>query len=81
MLPTLIRTTRSVWIKTNRSRGDRLYNLVVTVLTLFHYSSAIKRSVEDAAAGDYSSAIETLLNAISLIKQSKVYSIIVMIMI
>lgn len=35
-------------------------------------SSAIARSVSDAAAGEYSSAIETLATAISLIKQSKV---------
>lgn len=30
------------------------------------------RAVSDAAAGEYSSAIETLVTAISLIKQSKV---------
>jgi cleavage and polyadenylation specificity factor subunit 6/7 len=35
-------------------------------------SSAIKRAVDDASNGDYGSAIETLLNAISQIKQSKV---------
>lgn len=35
-------------------------------------SSAIARAVSDAAAGEYSSAIETLVTAISLIKQSKV---------
>lgn len=35
-------------------------------------SSAIARAVSDAAAGEYSSAIETLATAISLIKQSKV---------
>lgn len=35
-------------------------------------SSAIERAVSDAAAGEYSSAIETLATAISLIKQSKV---------
>lgn len=35
-------------------------------------SSAIGRAVSDAAAGEYSSAIETLVTAISLIKQSKV---------
>lgn len=34
-------------------------------------SSAIARAVSDAAAGEYSSAIETLVTAISLIKQSK----------
>lgn len=34
-------------------------------------SSAIARAVSDAAAGEYSSAIETLATAISLIKQSK----------
>jgi len=35
-------------------------------------STAITRAVSDAAAGDYASAIETLVTAISLIKQSKV---------
>lgn len=35
-------------------------------------SSAIARAVSDAAAGEISSAIETLVTAISLIKQSKV---------
>lgn len=35
-------------------------------------SSAISRAVSDAAAGDYASAIETLVTAISLIRQSKV---------
>lgn len=35
-------------------------------------STAISRAVQDAAAGDYASAIETLVTAISLIKQSKV---------
>jgi cleavage and polyadenylation specificity factor subunit 6/7 len=35
-------------------------------------SSAIARAVQDAAAGEYASAIETLVTAISLIKQSKV---------
>ncbi|XP_040175408.1 cleavage and polyadenylation specificity factor subunit 6 isoform X2 [Anopheles arabiensis] len=35
-------------------------------------SSAIARAVSDAAAGEYSSATETLETAISLIKQSKV---------
>lgn len=35
-------------------------------------STAITRAVSDAAAGDFSSAIETLVTAISLIKQSKV---------
>lgn len=35
-------------------------------------SSAIARAVSDAATGEYSSAIETLVTAISLIKQSKV---------
>ncbi|XP_015929088.1 cleavage and polyadenylation specificity factor subunit 6 [Parasteatoda tepidariorum] len=35
-------------------------------------SSAIARAVADASAGDYASAIETLVTAISLIKQSKV---------
>jgi cleavage and polyadenylation specificity factor subunit 6/7 len=35
-------------------------------------SSAIARAVSDAAAGEHSSAIETLVTAISLIKQSKV---------
>lgn len=35
-------------------------------------STAISRAVSDAAAGDYASAIETLVTAISLIKQSKV---------
>ncbi|XP_014245989.1 cleavage and polyadenylation specificity factor subunit CG7185 [Cimex lectularius] len=34
-------------------------------------SSAIARAVSDAATGEYSSAIETLVTAISLIKQSK----------
>lgn len=34
-------------------------------------SSAIARAVSDAAAGEYASAIETLVTAISLIKQSK----------
>lgn len=37
-------------------------------------STAITRAVSDAAAGDFSSAIETLVTAISLIKQSKVAS-------
>lgn len=37
-------------------------------------SSAIARAVSDAAAGEYASAIETLVTAISLIKQSKVTS-------
>lgn len=35
-------------------------------------SSAITRAVSDAAANDYASAIETLVTAISLIKQSAV---------
>ncbi|GIX84338.1 cleavage and polyadenylation specificity factor subunit 6 [Caerostris extrusa] len=35
-------------------------------------SSAIARAVADASAADYASAIETLVTAISLIKQSKV---------
>ena len=35
-------------------------------------SSAIARAVADASIGDYGSAIETLVTAISLIKQSKV---------
>lgn len=35
-------------------------------------SSAIARAVSDAAVGEYASAIETLVTAISLIKQSKV---------
>ncbi|CAF1075212.1 unnamed protein product [Adineta ricciae] len=35
-------------------------------------SSAISRAVQDASAGDYSSAIETLVTAVSLIKQSKI---------
>ncbi|XP_067127037.1 cleavage and polyadenylation specificity factor subunit 6-like isoform X3 [Centruroides vittatus] len=35
-------------------------------------SSAIARAVADASAGDFASAIETLVTAISLIKQSKV---------
>lgn len=35
-------------------------------------SNAISRAVQDASAGDYASAIETLVTAISLIKQSKV---------
>merc|ERR1719397_1520767 len=35
-------------------------------------SSAIARAVQDAAVGEYASAIETLVTAISLIKQSKV---------
>ncbi|VVC41752.1 Hypothetical protein CINCED_3A010956 [Cinara cedri] len=37
-------------------------------------SSAIARAVADAAAGEFSNAIETLVTAISLIKQSKVAS-------
>ena len=35
-------------------------------------SSAISRAVTDASAGDYVSAIETLVMAMSLIKQSKI---------
>ena len=35
-------------------------------------SSAIARAVQDAASGEFASAIETLVTAISLIKQSKV---------
>lgn len=35
-------------------------------------SSAIHRAVSDAASGDYPSAIETLVTAISLIRQSRV---------
>ncbi|KAH7725419.1 Protein CFIM-2 b [Aphelenchoides avenae] len=35
-------------------------------------SSALTRAVSDAAAGDFSSAIETLVTAISLIRQSRV---------
>ena len=35
-------------------------------------SSAIGRAVSDAAAGDFTSAIETLVTAISLIRQSRV---------
>ncbi|ELT93658.1 hypothetical protein CAPTEDRAFT_113017 [Capitella teleta] len=35
-------------------------------------SSAISRAVQDASSGDYASAIETLVTAISLIKQSKI---------
>ena len=41
--------------------------LLVTI-----FSSAIKKAVDDASHGDYGSAIECLLNAISQIKQSKV---------
>jgi len=37
-------------------------------------SSAIARAVQDAANGEFASAIETLVTAISLIKQSKVAS-------
>lgn len=37
-------------------------------------SSAIARAVADAAAGDYASAIETLVTAIGLINQSRVAS-------
>ena len=37
-------------------------------------SSAIARAVQDAANGEYASAIETLVTAISLIRQSKVAS-------
>lgn len=37
-------------------------------------SSAISRAVQDASAGEYASAIETLVTAISLIKQSKIAS-------
>ncbi|KAK3592563.1 hypothetical protein CHS0354_000892 [Potamilus streckersoni] len=37
-------------------------------------SSAISRAVQDASAGDFASAIETLVTAISLIKQSKIAS-------
>ncbi|KAI0238640.1 hypothetical protein LSAT2_010640 [Lamellibrachia satsuma] len=35
-------------------------------------SSAISRAVQDASAGDYANAIETLVTAISLIKGSKI---------
>lgn len=35
-------------------------------------SSAISRAVRDASAGDYGSAIETLVTAISLIRQSRI---------
>ena len=35
-------------------------------------SSAISRAVSDAATGDYRSAIETLITAISLIRQSRI---------
>lgn len=35
-------------------------------------SIAINRAVQDAAGGNYASAIETLVTAISLIKQSKI---------
>lgn len=35
-------------------------------------SSAISRAVQDASSGDYGSAIETLVTAVSLIKQSKI---------
>ena len=37
-------------------------------------SSAISRAVQDAAAGDFPGAIETLVTALSLIKQSKMAS-------
>ncbi|XP_064599983.1 cleavage and polyadenylation specificity factor subunit 6-like [Liolophura sinensis] len=37
-------------------------------------SSAISRAVQDASAGEFASAIETLVTAISLIKQSKISS-------
>ncbi|KAL8591506.1 hypothetical protein ACOMHN_000521 [Nucella lapillus] len=37
-------------------------------------SSAINRAVMDASSGDFASAIETLVTAISLIKQSKIAS-------
>ncbi|XP_061173755.1 cleavage and polyadenylation specificity factor subunit 6-like isoform X1 [Saccostrea echinata] len=37
-------------------------------------SSAISRAVQDASAGEFASAIETLVTAISLIKQSKIAS-------
>ncbi|CAG5135610.1 unnamed protein product, partial [Candidula unifasciata] len=37
-------------------------------------SSAINRAVQDASSGDFPSAIETLVTAISLIKQSKIAS-------
>ena len=35
-------------------------------------SSAIARAVQDASAGDFGTSIETLVTAISLIKQSKI---------
>ncbi|CAF0871590.1 unnamed protein product [Adineta ricciae] len=35
-------------------------------------SSAIARAVQDASAGDFATAIETLVTAVSLIKQSKI---------
>ncbi|KAL3313898.1 Cleavage and polyadenylation specificity factor subunit 6 [Cichlidogyrus casuarinus] len=35
-------------------------------------SSAINRAVQDAASGEFASAIETLVTAISLVKQSKI---------
>jgi cleavage and polyadenylation specificity factor subunit 6/7 len=35
-------------------------------------SSAISRAVQDASSGDFGSAIETLVTAVSLIKQSKI---------
>merc|ERR1712002_536896 len=35
-------------------------------------STAISRAVADASSGDYGSAIETLVTAISLLRQSKV---------
>lgn len=37
-------------------------------------STAISRAVQDASAGEFASAIETLVTAISLIKQSKIAS-------
>lgn len=46
--------------------------LMMLMFSLFCCSCFVCRAVSDAAAGEYSSATETLETAISLIKQSKV---------
>ena len=51
---------------------SRYFDFVSTFARLDNFSSAIKKAVDDASHGDYGSAIECLLNAISQIKQSKV---------
>ncbi|XP_076809026.1 cleavage and polyadenylation specificity factor subunit 6-like isoform X2 [Clavelina lepadiformis] len=59
----------------SRSQSPRLSETEIEEIMIRNRavsSSAISRAVADASSGDYGGAIETLVTAISLIKQSKV---------